>query len=363
MENDENTDVAGAGDGGSSADPGGSAHLPQAAQDGATEGGGEGVEMIVDSIELQKGDAFGHWRESFNQKIWTNNKKKQALEALIEADVRVLGGEDFAEIVTEFLNEEYSDDNLNENDTKQYLEDHAVYARPEKVENVGQDWIYILKRVLRYLDDEKPYFRPPKGDTQAILAYQGAHIQRDEFPDPFEAYFYSIIDKFADLDVRDGDEEDGASQQVGVEVFIGDPARGDPEEALTAYETWNYEPVHQRYERNQSEHYDEYAVIGIFQSERLDLTPTKTEMLENQLTYYITFVHAAAMYSRNASFDFDDTQKRLEESLTHPDIEMTDTKPGSKPLYDADASVRLEIDVTIEPNQNTIWFSSYMKEA
>lgn len=361
MGNDETTDVAGAGDSGSQSESKGSTHLPQ---DGETRTAAGEADIIVDTAEIQKGNAFRLWRESFNQKIWTSKKKKQALEALIEADVSVLGGRDFAEIVTEYLGEEYTDDNLNENDTKQYLEDHAVYARPEKVENINQEWIYVLRRVLHYLDDEKPYFRPPKGDTQAILAYQGAHIDRGEFPDPFEAYFYSLIDKFADLAVNKGDEDgDETIQQVGIDVFVGDPARGTPEEGFTAYETWDYVPVHQRYERILAEEYDEYAVIGVFQSEQLDLTPTKAEMLENQLGYYITLVHAAAMYSRDDSFDFANTQERLEASLTHPDIEMTDRQPGSKPLYDADASVRIEIDVTIDPDQNTIWLSSYMKGA
>jgi len=361
MANDEKSDPGGAGDDDPSTGVWGATRLPPQPPDGHTRQRQGGQGMLLETIEIKNDEAFDHWHESFTQKIWTNEMKKEPVLALINADVQVIGGEDFADIVSDWLGRNITNNNLDESDTKEYLENHAVYSRPEKLSNKSQSWIFILSQVLNYIDDAKPYFAPPTGDPNSILSYQGAHIKHNEYPDPLEAYFYSIIDKFAKLDIQ---RDDNTVQEVGIDVFVGDPIEGAPENVLSAFDEWEYDPVHERYDQGPfPDSYNDYAVVGIFQSERLDLTPPEAEMLEEQLKLHILYVHAAAMYSRHSNFNFQDAQDRLEMSLQHPKVEMTDREPTSKPLENVDTTTRIEIDVTPDLDQNTLWFSSYQKEA
>jgi len=143
MANDEKSDAGGAGDDDPSVGSWGATRLPPQPPDDPTRQRREGNGMLVETLEIKKDEAFELWRESFNQKIWTNEMKKEPVLALIDADVQVIGGEDFAEIVSNWLGRNVTNNNLDESDTKEYLENHAVYSRPEKLNNRSQSWIFI----------------------------------------------------------------------------------------------------------------------------------------------------------------------------------------------------------------------------
>lgn len=276
--------------------------------------------------------------EQFWSEVLETDRRRAALEAILETEARVLSASELAGAVAEG----YDVTNLDANRTLECLEKFAVVSRPPKFRAAHQGWLAVVRPVREWLRGIHLEFPQPPGTrrSRAVVEYVDRRLAAGDEPDPLEAVLAGTVAGFASyeaIDVR--------LDQLGAPDFRDDPGRaGFPfADALAEDVAWET---------------DEYVVDARIDAERLAVDSEPA--LEWTLKERLAGIHAGGLYGEWTD-RLDAGGEPADPGALHRRV--IDDLLSTADADDGDAWQQvLDFEVALDPGAGTARLSSYHRE-